>query len=437
MSAVTMIASWVHKKPIILIRLNGELSESLRNSFKGFEHLTIAKRHSVFDSFKIPTICLLETTSVISAFSVEPEPIEKECYLGVITSKTAVSTFDSRLTIKKLRRISPSSFEQIESMVTVTRMKNLLRERMPDEDGFAQLTPKLSSDIVEIIAEESENLQPLETALSLLPRLRKIPNGEWAQEDAIHSAMAVLGIGSNEIPDNLTLKRGSFSGLRMLGAHLYEDNVVHSDASSLPGFDSIGPDVTGRAIFTKGDEQLVIYTANKLPLEQMLGVDLIYINETRGNVVMVQYKMLEEIKQQDGDTDWIFRPDKQLNDEIGRMKLPVITEELSDYRLNRKPFFFKFVKRKVVDDSPQSFIVSLEHLKKILADPVAKGPKGGIRLSYNTLNGTYLRKADMINLIRSGYVGTHRSETKVLKIIIETVAKGDKAIVFAWQKKLK
>ena len=36
-----------------------------------------------------------------------------------------------------------------------------------------------------------------------------------------------------------------------------------------------------------------VFTANKRPLEELFGVDLIYLNKTRGALVMVQYKMLE------------------------------------------------------------------------------------------------------------------------------------------------
>jgi hypothetical protein len=100
--------------------------------------------------------------------------------------------------------------------------------------------------------------------------------------------------------------------------------VVHSDATQLPGFEAISADVTGRAVFQKHGERLVIYTANKLPLEQMLGVDLIYINETRGNIVMLQYKMLEEDMQDRDNRDWLFRPDKQLRDEIAACDFPTL-----------------------------------------------------------------------------------------------------------------
>ena len=427
MSAVVKIANWVQKKPMILIRFGEAFSESLHNSRQGFEHLTMAKPHSMLRDCKLPPPCLLEVQ----------EQDATKCYLATAIRKTAVSTFDSRLTIKKLRAIKQTSLHDIGAKVTDSRMQRLLRDHVPDEGGISSLSPKLSAHLIELLAEDSENQAALDTILSLLPRLRRTSNTNWAQEDAIQSAMAAFGIRANAIPDQVVLKRGTPSGLGLIGAHLYEDNVVNADASQLPGFDVIAADVTGRAIFEKRDERLVIYTANKLPLEKMLGVDLIYINETRGNIVMLQYKMLEEDMQESGSHDWLFRPDKQMRDEIDRMRLPVFETSLTDYRLNRNPFFFKFVKRKIVDDSHQSFLVSLDHLNQILAAPEAKGPKGGVRLSYEALEGTYLREADMLGLIRSGYIGTHRVETEALATIIHETAKGNNAVVLAWQQKIK
>jgi hypothetical protein len=426
MNAAAKLAKWVQKKPLILIRFDAKLSESLRNSRQGFEHLTIVKPHSILQAINLPTLCLLEIQ----------EGDATKCYLATATRKRAVSTFDSRLTIKKLRALRPDSLQAMEALISDSRMKRLLGERLPGEGAVTHLSPKLSAHLVEILAGNSENQLTLETALSLLPGLRQVTNRSWEQEDAIQLAMAAFGIRSNALPEQVTLKRGASSGLGLIGAYLYEDNVVHSDASGLPGFDAISADVTGRAVFQKGDERLVIYTANKLPLEKMLGVDLIYINETRGNIVMLQYKMLEEDKQDSENRDWLFHPDQQLRDEIARMRLPDFDGSLSDYRLSRNPFFFKFVKRKIVDDTHQSFLVSLDHLNQILAAPEAKGPKGGVRLSYEALDGTYLREADMLGLIRSGYIGTHKAETAALATIIQEVARGNKAIVLAWQQKI-
>ena len=92
MSVTAKIANWVEKKPMILISFDEEFSESLLNSRQGLEHLTLVKPHSVFQGFKLPTPCLLEIHGWKG----------KKCYLGTVTRKVAVSTFDSRLTIKKL-----------------------------------------------------------------------------------------------------------------------------------------------------------------------------------------------------------------------------------------------------------------------------------------------------------------------------------------------
>jgi hypothetical protein len=426
MNAAVQIANWVKTKPMLLIRFDEAFSESLNNSRRGFEHLTVVKPHSVLQDYKLPTLCLLEVQ----------EQDTSKCYLATATRKVAVSTFDSRITIKKLRPVTQSSLQAIEANVTGTRMKRLFNDRVPAKGEFSRLSPKLSAHVVKLLAGDAGNHAALDTVLSLLPRLRHTPNTNWAQEDAIQFAMAAFGIRGNDLPDQLVLKRESSSGLSLIGAYLYEDNVVHADASRLPGFNAIASDVTGRAVFKRGDERLVIYTANKLPLEKMLGVDLIYINESRGNVVMVQYKMLEQDGREDAKADWLFRPDQQLRDEISRMRLPDFEGALTDYRLSRSPFFFKFVKRKIVDDSHQSFLVSLDHLSQILSTRETKGPRGGIRLSYKTLDGTYLREADMTSLIRSGYIGTHRAETEALATIIAEVAKGNKAVVLAWQQKV-
>lgn len=427
MSAAIEISQWVQKKPIILIRFDEAFSAYLLESRRRFEHLTIVKTHMVLRDFKLPTLCVLEVQGHNST----------NCYLATATRKRAVSTFDARLTIEKLRPITASSMEALKAQITDARMAQRLAARIPAEGNWSNLSPRLSAHLVEILARDSGNQAALDTAFSLLPQLRRAPNIQWEQEDAIRSAMAAFGLRTSSPPDQIALKRGASSSLGFLGAHLYEDNVVHADASHLPGFDAIAPDVTGRAVFQKGDERLIIYTANKLPLEKMLGVDLIYVNETRGNIVMIQYKMLEENNCSPGGQDWMFRPNKQLRDEISRMRLPTFTGLLSDYRLSRDPFFFKFVKRKVMNDSHQAFFVSLDHLNQILDAPKTKGPKGGVRVSYDALGGAYLREADMLGLIRSGYIGTHKAETEALATIIAEVAKGNRAVVLAWQQMIR
>lgn len=166
MSAAVKIAQWVEKKPLILIRFDEDFSKSLLNSRQGFEHLTIVKPHRVFQELKLPTLCLLEVQDHDGT----------RCYLGTATRKTAVSTFDSRLTIKKLRYVTPSSLNEIEGTVTDMRMKHLLNDRLPVGCGFSCLSPKLSAYLIELLAQNPDNHIALDAALSLLPRLRRVPH---------------------------------------------------------------------------------------------------------------------------------------------------------------------------------------------------------------------------------------------------------------------
>ena len=110
-------------------------------------------------------------------------------------------------------------------------MKRLFGDRIPGEGEISNLSPKLSAHLIEMLAMDSENQPALDTALSLLPGLREINNRNWEQEDAIKLSMGAFGIRANDIPDEVVLKTGESSGLGLIGAYLYEDNVVHADAS--------------------------------------------------------------------------------------------------------------------------------------------------------------------------------------------------------------
>ena len=182
MSASIKIAQWVQKKPMILIRFDETFSEFLLNSRQGFEHLTIVKPHSVLQDCKLPTLCLMEIH----------EQGTPRCYLATANRRNAVSTFDSRLTIKKLRPIKPSSLQEIGANLTNARMKRMFSQRIPAEGDFSNLSPKLSGHLIEMLAADSDNQAALNTALSQLPKLRQAPNANWAQEDAIQTAIRLL-----------------------------------------------------------------------------------------------------------------------------------------------------------------------------------------------------------------------------------------------------
>lgn len=51
-------------------------------------------------------------------------------------------------------------------------------------------------------------------------------------------------------------------------------------------------------------------------------------------------------------------------------------------------------------------VLRLAHLDHLNVDGALYGPKGGLRISYQTLDGHYLRSTPLVELIRSGYLGS-------------------------------
>lgn len=254
------------------------------------------------------------------------------------------------------------------------------------------------------------------------------------QEDAVQTALAAFGLTSNDQALKVELVEGRATALGRVA--IMEDSVVEHDARSVPGYSLIQSDVTGRAVFQKGEDQLEVFTANRRDLEHCFGVDLIYVNLTKQNVVMLQYKMLEAAKKSGDITDWVYRPDSQLDVEIARMSVFATAHSPGpkEYRLNPQVFYMKFVKRDALLGDG-GIIMPLDHFEKVRADKSFRGPKKGLRLSYKTLNGSYLRQTPFLDLVKCGYVGAHAQTSDEFRVLIESILDGNKAIVAAIQKR--
>jgi len=421
---------WLEKRPLIFLRLVGDQAESWLQSARapngGF---TVARPHSELESLNLPTLCLVEVQ-----LGVGPS-----YYIGVAQSSSAVTTFDSRLIVKYTKTLELESVDVVADRLSGNPRK-LFRTATFGAQFAVPFSPKASIAIIDVLCSLGRNLAAIERAASRIPGIRKKSASEWQQFNAITTAMIAFGLKKSDSAQWVETYGEPDSTLAFFDtegeASLLEDNVINKDASVVPGYALIQRDLTGLAIFRREDGQVLkVYTANRGPLEKMLGVDLIYVNETMGNTLMLQYKMLEASA---GDRKvWEFRPDRQMQLEVDRMKLAEIKGVTEDYRLHRDPFFFKLVKRKTDQvESAQSYILSLDHLRKLLVSPRCQGPRGGVRIDYDSLGGSYLRETHFIGLLQSGYIGTHRIETQALDPILAAVAKGDRAVVLAWQRQI-
>lgn len=420
---LTTLKSYLEKKPMVVLRFADEEWQLLQESRRGVNQFTITRAHQLFDDIKVPTAAI-----IIGRDDVHGEQI----FFGIANSLSTVATLDTRLGIRRALKISPSSQTDLLNLVTDVRHNTNIKSRFDTQDTVFALSPKLSSHLLDQLAAVKSNHGPLHAVSAALNVPKRFKGAEALQQDAIQTALKAFGLSSEEQAVSLETVEGKETGLARV--NIFEDSVIEHDARTVPGYSLVGSDLTGRAVFKKADERLEVFTANRRDLEHVLGVDLIYINVSKQNVVMLQYKMLEPAGRAGAGNDWVYRPDANLGLEIERMKRfsKAHAPGEYEYRLNRQVFYFKFVKRDGAI-SNGGIIMPLDHYERVCTDPAHKGARGAFRISYESLAGRYMRQGSFVNLVSSGYIGAHAETERQLRAVIEATLKDGKAVIAAIQ----
>jgi hypothetical protein len=387
------------------------------NSSSGGSAFSWAQEHIAFTAFIKRSLCL----------TYGEDDGEPKFYIGVINSNRSIATTQTRIKIIDNAELPIELSQKLTSKEISRKLTVKFGEGVRSWGQTIHLTYALSKELIELIWED-ENCRPiLDKLVKKLLHKDEFKNAYSLQVDAIDAVLSVFNYDKNT-PAKLVTVEEELEGDHPL--HLYEDNVVAHEHRSFMDYKPVYSDATGKAVFEKGNSRLEIFLGNHLPLEELFGVDLIYHNTTNKNTVMVQYKMMEKLKK--GGT--VYRPDEQLNDEIKRMeafisKYPPSSDE---YRLNSEYFYLKFVPRdgKL---SEQTFLMPLSHYKVWINSPKAKSDKGAVRITFDALNGSYMRSGAFNDLLRSGYIGSYRKTTEHLQKMVEETIKNGKAYVVAIQ----
>ena len=420
----------VYNNHLVIFRFSaeewGRLAYSLR-SWHGISPFTVARSHSLLDGFSVPTVGLLYGEG----------PMGTEAFLGLVNSKHPISTLESRVKVVSVGPISLSTEHDLLQLVTQRGFKSKLRGRLRLKGSVVSVGPELSIHLIERLAASEENHSAMRSVISALNSPTTYSSNAALQQDAVNSALKTFGIPPIESAISVETAEDRETALARVDqvedefVKVREDAAIEHDARNVPGFTFVRSDLTGRAIFGNGSELLEVITANRRPLEEVFGVDLIYLNAIKQNVVMVQYKMLEPHRR-GRKTDWIYRPDRQFEEELDRMK--VFSQSHApkplEYRINPQVFYLRFVRRdtklgKVTATMP------IDHFEVLRNKPECKGPRGGIRITYDTLDGRYLRQVAFVDLLRSGYIGAHAKTTADLETLIREILNGNRALVAA------
>lgn len=354
-----------------------------------------------------------------------------ELRFGLVSSRQAVTTLDTRVKVIRANLLAVKSEDELKSKLIEPKFKRTINQ-LTRGTYVDYPSGKLSSYIVGVLADQKGNHQALRTVAEQVRAPKKYDSITALQLNAVQTALGSFGLTLDSEATSVELHGDDATAIGRIP--MIEDRVIEHEARTLPGWDLIDSDITGVAKFERRNEELEVITANRGALEKCFGVDLIYVNYARSSIVMLQYKMLEA--EDIGERwDWVYRPDSKFTEEIERMAKfnTVSTTGGETYRLNASAMYLKFVKRDAQMKN-SSIITPLDHYELMAGTPAMLGPKGGVRLSFESLNGNYLRQHTFQELMQSGYIGTYPPATADLLVLIDEILAGNKAVVVAIQK---
>ncbi len=350
----------------------------------------------------------------------------------------------------QMRRLN---FNEISALRIPIPLETIVEQLPKKTKRFAQecvrtgglLTPKSFEDVVDAIRNASPETRALldrfsqERAARISRLSPEIIHALAEQKEAVITALSIAGLSRDTLQQWTPREEGTptsfLEGLPT--ARLREDPMVIHDMQHLPGYDLIKALPYSAAIFQSESRRLTLILANRQPLEQQLGTDLIYFNENYSSFVMVQYKAME-----DEDGEAAFRlPNRQLSEEIARMDTVLKelrrcdpNESRDGYRLNENPFFLKLCPRIVFNPDDVRLVpglyLPLEYWRLLEQDPAIDGPRGGKLVTYKNV-GRYFDNSDFVTLVENAWIGTTAKQSEELKSLIREILEAGRAVAFA------
>ena len=320
----------------------------------------------------------------------------------------------------------------------------LLRHAKSALEHGGLIGPSTAAAIIDALLQLSVDSRSLlnQYGSSRLARVRIIPQHVQAalaqQKDAVTTALSLARIDRTVLRSwdpGEAVSTSFLDGLESV--RVREDAVIAADMIHVPGFEYVRTLVQGGAVFANDRTRLSIVLANRQALEQQLGVDLVYFNETHRSFVLVQYKMLEP-----SAAGPVFRvPNSQLSNEIARMDatLAMLNRVPEDgahgsFRFLDNPFFLKLCPRVVFDPDNSAVVpgryLPLElwrRLERAATTPEANG-RGAIR--YNELV-RYMDNDAFVRIVEGAWVGTTAGQSDVLKTLLREILSSGRALVLA------
>jgi len=354
-----------------------------------------------------------------------------------------------------LRRLNIHEIFQLKSSLSAIEIVNATslrtKKRLIDKiESGGLVATKSFEEFLRVFLERAQEVLPLLNKFSYERRFRidhlsdSTKKSLAEQKEAVLTAMNIAGIDKEKALgwDYLEGNRpiSFLDGLEKV--KLREDSMIISDLANIPGFNLIKTTKYSSSVFENDNTRLTVLLANRLPLEELLGTDLIYYNEDFKCFIMVQYKVME--KEND---KFVFRvPNAQLADEIARMDSIITSistigsnDSIDDFRISVLPFFIKICPRIEFDPDnvglSSGMYIPLDYLKLLQLDESIIGVRGGRGISYENV-GRYFDNTAFKIIIESGWIGTNHNQSTILENVIRNILENGRTAVLAIKKKI-
>lgn len=360
-------------------------------------------------------------------------PERRVLALARVRSSPRPSTTDDRLKLIEAQLIDDVPLKELGGALSRDYGRRLSQDArqpaasMDDDyeaaviDALVELRPHLRGVIAHL--RRGENVEPLAGPVGQALALER---------DAVRVALAIAGIEDVDAEWMGNPGEGYLAGLAYAPS---EDALLAYDASRFPDWNILGGKRPDWAVFTDGRRHLRVGNVNRTPLEHVLGVDLIYRHLEADTFVLVQYKRMRHER----GTGWVYRPDKQLEAELGRMRR--IDSRVDScalprtWRLHSRACVLKLVKEPKSFDPLSDRLLSgiylpLEYLDILLVDDTTRGPRGGRILGYHNID-RYITTDMFVSLVREGWIGSTGTTTNDISRLVEIAVGAGRSVLLA------
>ncbi|GAB3277456.1 hypothetical protein GCM10027456_68930 [Kineosporia babensis] len=202
---------------------------------------------------------------------------------------------------------------------------------------------------------------------------------------------------------------------RDVGQTVLEDHLIDADIRTLAHWfeeKSTGGGHTEWRTFRNrtGSQVMHVMSSNRTRVEERMGVDLVYWNQTERSYVLIQYK---KMTYDDGpNQEWFYRPDRHLHAELSKMAEaePMSSPDGPDsFRLSVSPSYVKLCEQSVFTAGESQWVEGMylpaAQMRDLVGPDGPKGPHGGSRLTYSNV-GRYLNNSLFFDLLTYGHIGS-------------------------------